>query len=137
MKSSGPDPVDWQAELARERNRVAAERTLLAWIRASTIFISFGFGIDQGAVALQARFSETINPIRLGYLLGLAFVGLGTFTVAVAALDHWQEMQRLQQPEYQYTPRRTLGATVAWALLVIGVGAFVSIALKTAVLQRL
>ncbi|MBD2259448.1 DUF202 domain-containing protein [Pseudanabaena sp. FACHB-2040] len=133
MTPLGPESIDWQAELARERNRVAAERTLLAWIRTSTILISFGFGIDQGAVALQARFSETINPVRLGYSLGLTFVGLGTFTVIMAALDHCQEMQRLQQPEYQYASRPPLGATVAVALLVIGIGAFVGIALKAAV----
>ena len=32
-------------ELARDRNRQAADRTLLAWIRTSLAMISLGFGI--------------------------------------------------------------------------------------------
>ncbi|MFM7169470.1 MAG: YidH family protein, partial [Cyanobium sp.] len=34
-------------ELAKERNREAAERTLMAWIRTSLSLISFGFGVDK------------------------------------------------------------------------------------------
>ena len=39
-------------ELARERNREAADRTLLAWIRTSLAMISLGFAIERvGQVA--------------------------------------------------------------------------------------
>ena len=34
-------------ELARERNREAADRTLLAWVRTSLAMISLGFGIER------------------------------------------------------------------------------------------
>ena len=34
-------------ELARERNREAAERTLMAWIRTALSLIGFGFGIGK------------------------------------------------------------------------------------------
>ncbi|MEI8250374.1 MAG: DUF202 domain-containing protein, partial [Synechococcus sp. ELA057] len=33
--------------LARQRNRDAAERTLMAWIRTCLSLISFGFGLDK------------------------------------------------------------------------------------------
>ena len=43
-----PDvPSSLANELARERNREAADRTLLAWIRTSLAMISFGFGIER------------------------------------------------------------------------------------------
>ena len=45
-------------ELARERNREAADRTLLAWIRTSLAMISLGFAIErlgQAALALDGR----------------------------------------------------------------------------------
>jgi len=34
-------------ELAKERNRAAEERTLMAWIRTCLSLISFGFGLDK------------------------------------------------------------------------------------------
>ena len=44
-------------ELARERNRVAAERTLMAWIRTSLSLISFGFGLDKIIAAIRSNAS--------------------------------------------------------------------------------
>ncbi|MFN9624229.1 MAG: YidH family protein, partial [Cyanobacteriota bacterium] len=41
-----PDPRNLTNELAKERNRDAAERTLMAGIRTSLSLISFGFGVD-------------------------------------------------------------------------------------------
>ena len=40
-------------ELARQRNRDAAERTLMAWIRTALALISFGFGLDKIIAALD------------------------------------------------------------------------------------
>ncbi len=34
-------------ELARERSRQAADRTLMAWVRTALSLIGFGFGIAQ------------------------------------------------------------------------------------------
>ena len=41
------NPSSLTNELARERNREAADRTLLAWIRTRLAVISFGFGIGR------------------------------------------------------------------------------------------
>jgi uncharacterized membrane protein YidH (DUF202 family) len=42
-----PTPTKFANELARERNREAAERTLMAWIRTALSLIGFGFGIAK------------------------------------------------------------------------------------------
>ena len=42
--------------LARQRNRDAAERTLMAWIRTCLSLISFGFGLDKIVAAINGRF---------------------------------------------------------------------------------
>ena len=41
-------------ELARERNREAAERTLMAWIRTALSLIGFGFGFGKLDAYLRA-----------------------------------------------------------------------------------
>jgi putative membrane protein len=54
MTPSTDSPSSLTNELARERNREAADRTLLAWIRTSLAMISFGFGIERlGQAALS------------------------------------------------------------------------------------
>jgi putative membrane protein len=125
-------PPNMQAELARERNRAAAERTLMAWIRTSLALIGFGFGIDRIVTVINSfNQANDINTVLLSRLLGLAFIALGTYAMVVAALEHQQELHRIQQPgSYVYRPRRSLGLTVALCLIAIGVMAFVGIVIK-------
>lgn len=132
MSDPLPAPPNIQAELARERNRAAAERTLMAWIRTCLALISFGFGIDSIVSAIRSlQVAESVDPVRLSRILGLAFVALGTYAMIVAALEHRQELRYIQRSEpYLYRPRRSLGLVVAISLIGIGVFAFVGILLK-------
>lgn len=122
----GPRPLNVQAQLAKERNRAAAERTLMAWIRTCLTLISFGFGIDTIVSAiLRSQGLGEVDPVRLSRLLGLAFVGLGTYAMLSAAVDHRRELRHIQrEDEYLYQPRPSLGLKVASALIVIGMVAF-------------
>jgi uncharacterized membrane protein YidH (DUF202 family) len=52
--------TDISTELARERTRQAADRTLMAWIRTSLSLIGFGFGIAKYRdILLEAGFVRT------------------------------------------------------------------------------
>lgn len=130
--SSPRQPPNMQAELAKERNRAAAERTLMAWIRTCLSLIGFGFGIDSVVSAIRSlKIAESINPVRFSRLLGLAFIALGTYAMISAAIEHRKELIHIQRDEhYLYIPRRSLGLTVAIALVCIGVFAFIAILLK-------
>ncbi|TVP64262.1 MAG: DUF202 domain-containing protein [Leptolyngbya sp. LCM1.Bin17] len=130
-----PPPPNIQAELARERNRAAAERTLMAWIRTSLSLIGFGFGIDRIVTVISGFNPEDpIDTVGLSRLLGLAFIALGIYAMVGAVLEHQQELRRIQRPGgYRYQPRRSLGLTVAWGLIGIGVAAFFGIVIKTVV----
>lgn len=126
-----PNP---QIDLAKERNRAAAERTLMAWIRTCLTLISFGFGIDSivGAILSYQTVANTPRPISFSRILGLSFIALGIYAMITAAIEHQTELRHIRRSddEYQYHPRRSLGLTVAIALIGIGIFAFISILLR-------
>jgi putative membrane protein len=130
---SNPPPPNIQAELARERNRAAAERTLMAWIRTSLSLIGFGFGIDRIVAAIHGFDpAADINPVRLSRILGLAYIFLGIYAMVFATVEHLQQLRQIQeQGSYFYRPRRSLGLTVAVSMICIGVFAFVGILVKS------
>ncbi|MBE9193480.1 DUF202 domain-containing protein [Gloeocapsopsis crepidinum LEGE 06123] len=116
-------------ELAKKRNRAAAERTLMAWIRTNLALISFGFGIDQIVAALNSAVNID-NPIRLSWFLGLSFIALGTGATLAVAVQHRQELRHIQKEHYTYVPERSISLIVASVLFGIGLLAFVGILLK-------
>jgi len=141
MEPSKPLPpirkaVDVGVELAKERNRLAAERTLMAWIRTSLAMIGFGFGIDSVVSAILSfqTVSEGSNSVRLSRFLGLAFIALGVYALLAAIVDHTRELRRIRfSAEYTYKPRLSVGMTVSIGLLIIGVLAFASIFIQAIV----
>lgn len=116
-----PYPPKVQDELARERNRVAADRSLLSFVRNSVTLIGAGVSIDQFVRALSSAvpFIETWV-----YALSLMLIGLGVMNLCFAILDYKGEMKRLRQPEYYFTPRWSLGGFTGWILFFIGLLAF-------------
>ncbi|MGF1481818.1 MAG: YidH family protein [Cyanophyceae cyanobacterium] len=131
MEDSKPPskPPNIQAELAKERNRAAAERTLMAWIRTSLSLIGFGFGIDSVVSAIFSfQTVQDLDRVRLSRLLGLSFIALGVYALVTAAIEHHQELQRIQRTaDYTYLSRRSLGLTVATGLIGIGAISFIGI----------
>lgn len=138
MEPSNPFPRARQAinvgtELAKDRNRLAAERTLMAWIRTALAMIGFGFGIDSVVSAILSfqTVSDAVNPVRFSRYLGLAFIALGVYALLAAIIDHSRELRRIRFSDtYTYTPRLSVGLTVSVGLLLIGIAAFLGIALQ-------
>ncbi|HEY9889189.1 MAG TPA: DUF202 domain-containing protein [Candidatus Obscuribacterales bacterium] len=114
-----PAAADPQVELAKQRNHLAADRTLLAWARLSLTMIGIGFGVEQTVGLLYQAISDGHSVVRPNQILGLLLVGLGLYALGMAIVDYRQELRRLHQPDYVYTPRSGLGARVAIALAAI------------------
>ncbi|MGI0482409.1 YidH family protein [Geminocystis sp. CENA526] len=117
-------------ELAKERNRAAAERTLMAWIRTCLSLISFGFGIDRILVAIHQAFETEVDSFPLSRFLGLSFIIIGTLALLMASLSHRQDLKRIDRGDFIYTSRISLSFVVSIALIVVGMFAFIGILIK-------
>lgn len=117
-------------ELARERNRAAADRTLMAWIRTAIAMIGFGFGVGKITDVLEDK-GKTVpdDAIHTGLIFGEAFIILGVFSLLAAIVQYWRILKRIDNPQYMYAPSRALPMMTAIALLAIGLFAFVAILL--------
>ena len=115
-------------ELARQRNRNAAERTLMAWIRTCLSLISFGFGLDK---IINALGRDTDNRLtRLGVTpIAMTFVLTGIVAMIAATLQHRRELKRLARDEYVYQEQPRLAAATATMVSLIGVMALVFLVL--------
>jgi putative membrane protein len=117
-------------ELARDRNRAAADRTLMAWIRTALAMIGFGFGVGKLYDALEkANPDQVTDPIHSAYIVGEALIALGVLGLFAAVIQHWQILKKIKNEQFIYRPPRALPMIVATLLLLIGVFAFVSILL--------
>ena len=81
-------------ELAKERNRAAAERTLMAWIRTALALISFGFGLDKIIAAIERAGLQGSGHADLSVkLLSMGFVLVGVVSLAAAIRQHRRDLR--------------------------------------------
>ena len=117
-------------ELAKERNRAAADRTLNSWIRTSLSLIGFGFGISKIHASLQAMgVQRPSDSIHSTLLVGGSFILVGMLALLAAVIQHVRILKRLEHPDFAYIAMRPISVTVAITLLLIGALSFVGILL--------
>jgi putative membrane protein len=111
------EPVD-------PRIRLAAERTLLAWIRTGLAMMGFGFVVARFALWLHllgaAAPAEPPSRAHLSGWFGVALVLLGVATTIVAAVRHRRYVSALDAgtPDPALAP--LLGVVLAGVLAAIG-----------------
>jgi len=111
--------------LAIDRTAMAADRTLMAWTRTSISLISFGFTIYkflQTASKEGLALSSNPNGPRN---LGLFLIGIGTFSLVLGMIEHWQTKRGLgKKPRFRLTNPSFLTSS---AILLLGALLFITI----------
>ena len=116
-------------ELAKQRNRDAAERTLMAWIRTCLSLISFGFGLDKIIAAIdRAAASGDVQAQRGVQLVAAGFVLTGILAMVGATIQYRRELRRLHHNDYVYRDKPQLAAATAVLITLIGVVALLLVA---------
>jgi putative membrane protein len=95
-------------ELAKERNRLAAERTLASWIQNSLGLIGFGAAFQSISNALNQSFPENDPAInaQLAYAVGLSAIGLGIFLLIPVIIPYRNYIKSLEQDDFLNRPPR-------------------------------
>jgi len=126
MNDTAPNLAD---VLATERTRMAADRTLMGWVRTALSMIGFGFTIFKFLESIQARESVS-DPIRqqAPRAVGVTLLSIGLFSLVVACLQHWNYVKTLKSDK-PYRPW-DLAFVVAFLIGLLGLAMLVSIILR-------
>jgi putative membrane protein len=119
--------LDANTRLAAERNRLALERTLMAWTRTSTSLIAFGFTIYQ--IFQQLSESERLRePLVSPQVIGSFMIVVGLVALILAWTQHRQELRALRTDFGEM--RYSIASIVAAMVAALGVLALLGVTLR-------
>jgi uncharacterized membrane protein YidH (DUF202 family)/rhodanese-related sulfurtransferase len=105
------------------RVTLAAERTLLAWVRTGLALMGFGFVVARFGLFLRELRPDAV-PASSGsggsVLIGAGLVGTGVVVNVLAAVGHVRLLRRLDRGERYRPPTVSLAVGVALVVAVLG-----------------
>jgi putative membrane protein len=107
--------------LAMDRTRMAAERTLMGWIRTSFSMITFGFTIYKVLQELRGRLAIPAGEEQEPRYLGLALAIIGTLGLVGACVQHRIYTKQLKHEKTPWDLTFLIACLVAClGLLIVG-----------------
>jgi putative membrane protein len=106
---------------------MAADRSLMAWLRTALSMISFGFTIYkllQGFEEAGTHLSHASSPRTMGMFL----TGMGTLAMVLGTIEYWYRLQDLRKQNSFSIWRPSL--VMALCMSAIGLFLFVGIIAK-------
>ncbi|GAB6058481.1 YidH family protein [Desulfonatronum parangueonense] len=123
--------VNLTNELAKERNRAAYDRTLMAWIRTAISLIGFGFAIAKSYEYIHyetlERTGRLLDDMHAPLIFGISFIILGMLCILGGVIQHAKVLRQIQASEFTYADSKPLAKIVALILLVIGIFALIAL----------
>ena len=107
-------------DMAKARTAMAADRTLMAWVRTALSMISFGFTIAKFFQYLEQSGRPVANP-HSPRNLGLTLTALGIAGVVAAIVEHQHTLRELGVER----PGARWSVTVISAIVIALIGAVV------------
>jgi len=105
---------------------LAAERTLLAWVRTGLALMGFGFVVARFGLFLRemAQLEGVEPPHRIAFSgwIGTTLVLLGVVTSLLAAAGYWRTVDRLDRGETLRFRKLSLAVVTAVLLAALGLG---------------
>lgn len=129
MSLDSPKPINPTNELAKERNRAAAERTMTAWIGNCLTLIGIGFGLNEIQAALAERFPEraSLTTMEFARTISIGFVVAGILLLVIALIQHQVEVNSIEEEEYIYLPIYSLNRLVLSAIVIFSTVGIITI----------
>ncbi len=114
------------SDMGEMRTIMAADRTLMAWIRTSLSMLSFGFTIYKflQGVAAQGNLPNAESPRRVGLFLA----GMGVAAIVLGTINYWTTLKDLCRTEEFRIGRPVL--VMALIMCLAGIALFAGIVFR-------
>ena len=126
MTAEHHGPPALPSDLGTLRTVMAADRTLMAWVRTSLSMLSFGFTIYKFLEA--ATQNEQITRPESPQRVGLFLAAVGTASMVLGVISYWTTLKDLRRTEEFRLGRPSL--VISLVMTLAGVALFLAILVR-------